>query len=123
MGVGGYAIEFRMHQQEQMVLLIAAWDRGQKWQCEECSMRLTSQPRYSSHHPAAGAHYHANAIGRPIDPLSLEHSSDMHAAVPEHVKGVLSMGAPPGAGLTECLQNSPASNGFAREIAHGGQRL
>ncbi|KZP10861.1 hypothetical protein FIBSPDRAFT_937810 [Athelia psychrophila] len=44
---------------------------------------------------------------------------DIHAAVPELVKGVLSMGAPPGAGLTECLQNSPASNCFAREI---GQR-
>ncbi|KZP10869.1 SAPS-domain-containing protein [Athelia psychrophila] len=62
-----------------------------------------------------------NFIGRLIDLLSSEHSSDMHTVVSELVKGVISMGAPsPGAGLTEGLQNGPASNRFAREIAHRG---
>lgn len=43
----------------------------------------------------------------------------MHTVVSELIKGIISMAAPsPGAGLTEGLQNGPASNRFARELAH-----
>jgi len=39
--------------------------------------------------------------------------------VAELIKGIISMATPsPGAGLTEGLQNGPASNRFARELAH-----
>lgn len=60
-------------------------------------------------------------MGRLIDLLSSQHSSDMHTVVSELVKGIISMASPsPGAGLTEGLQNGPASNRFAREIADRG---
>lgn len=42
----------------------------------------------------------------------------MHATVSELVKGIISMSAPsPGAGITDGLQNGPASNLFARQLA------
>ncbi|KAH7929628.1 SAPS-domain-containing protein, partial [Leucogyrophana mollusca] len=60
-----------------------------------------------------------NLMGRLIDLLSPAHTSDMHTVVSELIKGIISMAAPsPGAGLTEGLQNGPASNRFARELAH-----
>jgi serine/threonine-protein phosphatase 6 regulatory subunit 3 len=59
-----------------------------------------------------------NLMGRLIDLLSSAHPSDVHAVVAETIKGIISMAAPsPGAGLTEGLQNGPASNRFARELA------
>jgi serine/threonine-protein phosphatase 6 regulatory subunit 3 len=58
-------------------------------------------------------------VGRLIDLLSPAHSSDMQNVVSELIKGIISMASPsPGAGLTENLQNGPASNRFARELAH-----
>lgn len=43
----------------------------------------------------------------------------MHTVVSELIKGIISMASPsPGAGLTENLANGPASNRFARELAH-----
>ncbi|KAF8884827.1 SIT4 phosphatase-associated protein-domain-containing protein [Infundibulicybe gibba] len=60
-----------------------------------------------------------NFMGRLIELLSPEHTSDIHAVVAELIKGIISMATPsPGAGLTEGLQNGPASNRFARELAH-----
>ncbi|EGO21202.1 hypothetical protein SERLADRAFT_452336 [Serpula lacrymans var. lacrymans S7.9] len=60
-----------------------------------------------------------NLMGRLIELLSPAHTSDMHTVVSELIKGIISMAAPsPGAGLTEGLQNGPASNRFARELAH-----
>lgn len=57
-------------------------------------------------------------MGRLIGLLSPLHSSDVHAVVSELIKGIISMAAPsPGAGLTDGLQNLPASNRFARELA------
>ena len=42
----------------------------------------------------------------------------MHAVVSELVKGIISMAAPsPGAGITDGMQNGPASNLFARHLA------
>ncbi|KAF8077592.1 SIT4 phosphatase-associated protein-domain-containing protein [Lyophyllum atratum] len=59
-----------------------------------------------------------NLMGRLIDLLSPTHTSDVHCVVAELIKGIISMAAPsPGAGLTEGLQNGPASNRFARELA------
>lgn len=50
--------------------------------------------------------------------LSPSHSSDMQSVVSELIKGIISMASPsPGAGLTDNLQNGPASNRFARELA------
>jgi serine/threonine-protein phosphatase 6 regulatory subunit 3 len=58
-------------------------------------------------------------MGRLIDLLSPTQSSDMQTVVSELIKGIISMASPaPGAGLTEGLQNGPASNRFARELAH-----
>ncbi|KIJ68898.1 hypothetical protein HYDPIDRAFT_105412 [Hydnomerulius pinastri MD-312] len=58
-------------------------------------------------------------MSRLIGLLSPAHTSDMHTVVSELIKGIISMAAPsPGAGLTEGLQNGPASNRFARELAH-----
>ncbi|KAL4256787.1 SAPS family protein [Pleurotus pulmonarius] len=58
-------------------------------------------------------------MGRLIELLSPAHSSDVHTVVAELIKGIISMATPsPGAGLTEGLQNGPASNRFARELAH-----
>ena len=58
-------------------------------------------------------------MGRLIDLLSPAHPSDVHTVVSEVIKGIISMASPaPGAGLTEGLQNGPASNRFARELAH-----
>ncbi|KAH8117023.1 SIT4 phosphatase-associated protein-domain-containing protein [Phellopilus nigrolimitatus] len=57
-------------------------------------------------------------IPRLVDLLSPYHSVSMHAVVSELVKGIISMSAPsPGAGITEGLQNGPASNLFARQLA------
>jgi serine/threonine-protein phosphatase 6 regulatory subunit 3 len=50
--------------------------------------------------------------------LSPYHTPAVHAVVSDLVKGIISMSAPsPGAGLTEGLQNGPASNLFARQLA------
>jgi serine/threonine-protein phosphatase 6 regulatory subunit 3 len=58
-------------------------------------------------------------MGRLIEMLSPSHPSDMHTVVAEVIKGIISLAAPsPGTGLTEGLQNGPASNRFARELAH-----
>ncbi|OCH93828.1 SAPS-domain-containing protein [Obba rivulosa] len=60
-----------------------------------------------------------NLMARLIDLLSPAHNSDMHAVVSELIKGIISMAAPsPGAGLSDGLSNGPASNRFARELAH-----
>lgn len=57
-------------------------------------------------------------MGRLIDLLAPTHTSDIHTVVAELIKGIISMATPsPGAGLTEGLQNGPASNRFARELA------
>jgi serine/threonine-protein phosphatase 6 regulatory subunit 3 len=57
-------------------------------------------------------------MGRLIELLSPSHTSDIHAVVAELIKGIISMATPsPGAGLTEGLQNGPASNCFARQLA------
>jgi len=59
-----------------------------------------------------------NLIGRLVELLSPEHTSDMHAVVSELIKGILSMAtASPGPGLTDGLQNGVASNLFSRELA------
>lgn len=58
-------------------------------------------------------------MGRLIDLLSPAHSSDIHTVVSDLIKGIISMASPsPAAGLTEDLQHGPASNRFARELAH-----
>jgi serine/threonine-protein phosphatase 6 regulatory subunit 3 len=58
-------------------------------------------------------------VGRLIDLLSPAHSSDIHTIVSDLIKAIISMASPsPGAGLTEGLQNGPASNRFARELAY-----
>ncbi|KZT23975.1 SAPS-domain-containing protein [Neolentinus lepideus HHB14362 ss-1] len=58
-------------------------------------------------------------MGRLVDMMSPSHSPDIHTVVSELIKGIISMAAPsPGAGLTEGLQNGPASNLFARQLAH-----
>ncbi|KAF9218360.1 SAPS-domain-containing protein [Gyrodon lividus] len=58
-------------------------------------------------------------MGRLVGLLSPAYTSDLHTVVSELIKGIISMAAPsPGAGLTEGLQNGPASNRFARELAH-----
>lgn len=57
-------------------------------------------------------------IPRLVDLLSPSHSVSMHAVVSELVKGIISMAAPsPGAGITDGMQNGPASNLFARQLA------
>ncbi|KDR73731.1 hypothetical protein GALMADRAFT_251541 [Galerina marginata CBS 339.88] len=59
-----------------------------------------------------------NFMGRLIDLLSPNHTSCVHTVVADLVKNIISMATPsPGAGLTEGLQNGPASNRFARELA------
>ncbi|KAF5369199.1 hypothetical protein D9615_009978 [Tricholomella constricta] len=59
-----------------------------------------------------------NLMGRLIELLAPTHTSDIHAVVAELIKNIISMAAPsPGASLNEGLQNGPASNRFARELA------
>ncbi|KAG6829186.1 hypothetical protein H0H92_005386 [Tricholoma furcatifolium] len=59
-----------------------------------------------------------NLIGRLIELLSPTHTSDVHAVVAELIKNIISMATPsPGTNLAEGLQNGPASNRFARELA------
>lgn len=58
-------------------------------------------------------------MSRLLDLLSPSHSQDMHNVVAELIKGIISMAAPsPGVGLTDGMGNGPASNRFARELAH-----
>lgn len=58
-------------------------------------------------------------MSRLLDLLSPQHTPNMHAVVAELIKGIISMAAPsPGAGLSDELTNGPASNRFARELAH-----
>ncbi|PPQ89434.1 hypothetical protein CVT25_012813, partial [Psilocybe cyanescens] len=57
-------------------------------------------------------------MGRLIDLLSPNHTPSVHTVVADLVKNIISMATPsPGAVLTEGLQNGPASNRFARELA------
>lgn len=58
-------------------------------------------------------------MSRLLDLLSPSHNPDMHTVVAELIKGIISMAAPsPGAGLgSDGLNNGPASNKFARELA------
>ncbi|KAJ3514203.1 hypothetical protein NLJ89_g2505 [Agrocybe chaxingu] len=59
-----------------------------------------------------------NLMGRLIDLLSPQYSPSVHSVVTDLIKNIISMATPsPGAGLTEGLQNGPASNRFARELA------
>ncbi|KAI0807835.1 SAPS-domain-containing protein [Fomes fomentarius] len=58
-------------------------------------------------------------MSRLIDLLSPAHSSDMHTVVAELIKGIISMAAPsPAVGISDGLSHPPASNVFARELAH-----
>ncbi|KAH9900937.1 SAPS-domain-containing protein [Cubamyces lactineus] len=60
-----------------------------------------------------------NLMSRLIDLLSPAHSSDMHTVVAELIKGIISMAAPsPAAGVSDGSNILPASNIFARELAH-----
>ncbi|EJD02211.1 SAPS-domain-containing protein, partial [Fomitiporia mediterranea MF3/22] len=57
-------------------------------------------------------------IPRLVELMSPFHPASTHAIVAELVKGIISMSAPsPGAGITDGLQNGPASNLFARQLA------
>lgn len=57
-------------------------------------------------------------MGRLIELLSPNYTPSFHAVVADLIKTIISMATPsPGAGLTEGLQNGPASNRFARELA------
>ncbi|KAF8197611.1 SIT4 phosphatase-associated protein-domain-containing protein [Pholiota molesta] len=59
-----------------------------------------------------------NLMGRLLDLLSPNYTPSVHTVVTDLVKNIISMATPsPGAGLTEGLQNGPASNRFARELA------
>ncbi|KAI0748433.1 SIT4 phosphatase-associated protein-domain-containing protein [Daedaleopsis nitida] len=60
-----------------------------------------------------------NLMSRLIDLLSPARSSDMHTVVADLIKGIISMAAPsPAAGISDGLNHLPASNVFARELAH-----
>lgn len=57
-------------------------------------------------------------MGRLIELLSPAHPADIHTVVAELIKGIISMATPsPAASLTDGLQNGPASNCFARQLA------
>ncbi|KAF9478498.1 SAPS-domain-containing protein [Pholiota conissans] len=59
-----------------------------------------------------------NLMGRLLDLLSPNYTPSVHTVVTDLVKSIISMATPsPGVGLTEGLQNGPASNRFARELA------
>ncbi|KAK2459428.1 hypothetical protein APHAL10511_008539 [Amanita phalloides] len=59
-----------------------------------------------------------NFIGRLIDLLAPHHTADMQTIVAELIKNIIAMATPsPVSGITEGLQNVPASNRFARELA------
>lgn len=54
-----------------------------------------------------------------IDLLAPSQSANMHTVVADLIKGIISMAAPsPAAGLGDGMSNGPASNRFARELAH-----
>ena len=54
-----------------------------------------------------------------IDLLAPSQSPNMHTVVADLIKGIISMAAPsPAAGLGDGMSNGPASNRFARELAH-----
>jgi len=57
-------------------------------------------------------------MGRLVELLSPDHAPSVHAIVADLVKNIIAMATPsPAVGLTEGLQNGPASNRFAREVA------
>ncbi|KAF8634541.1 hypothetical protein AX15_000839 [Amanita polypyramis BW_CC] len=59
-----------------------------------------------------------NFIGRLIDLLAPHHTSDVHTIVADLIKNIITMATPsPGAGIGDGLQNGPASNCLARELA------
>lgn len=54
-----------------------------------------------------------------IDLLAPSQTPNMHTVVADLIKGIISMAAPsPAAGLGDGMSNGPASNRFARELAH-----
>ncbi|KAF9557124.1 SAPS-domain-containing protein [Agrocybe pediades] len=58
-----------------------------------------------------------NLMGRLVDFLSPYYAPSIHTIVAELIKNIIAMATPsPAVGLTEGLQNGPASNMFAREI-------
>lgn len=58
-------------------------------------------------------------MSRLLDLLSPAYSSNMHTVVADLIKSIISMAAPsPAAGLGDGPGNGPASNRFARELAH-----
>ncbi|KAJ2921714.1 hypothetical protein H1R20_g15377, partial [Candolleomyces eurysporus] len=58
-----------------------------------------------------------NFIGRLIDLLSPNHTTEVHSIVTDLIKGIISMATPsPAAGITDD-SSGPASNRFARELA------
>ena len=57
-------------------------------------------------------------MGRLANLLSPNHTPSVHSVVTDLIKNIISMATPsPAAGLTDGLQNGPASNRFARELA------
>jgi len=57
-------------------------------------------------------------MGRLTNLLSPNHTPSVHSVVTDLIKNIISMATPsPAAGLTDGLQNIPASNRFARELA------
>ncbi|KAF6763649.1 SIT4 phosphatase-associated protein-domain-containing protein [Ephemerocybe angulata] len=59
-----------------------------------------------------------NFIGKLLDLLSPQHTTEVHSIVTELIKGIISMATPsPAAGITDAHSNGPASNRFARELA------
>ncbi|CAL1705433.1 unnamed protein product [Somion occarium] len=60
-----------------------------------------------------------NLMFKLIDLLAPSQSANMHTVVADLIKGIISMAAPsPAAGLSDGMGNGPASNRFARELAH-----
>ncbi|KAK7693899.1 hypothetical protein QCA50_003472 [Cerrena zonata] len=60
-----------------------------------------------------------NLMSKLIDLLAPSQSANMHTVVADLIKGIISMAAPsPAAGLGDGMSNGPASNRFARELAH-----
>ncbi|THH23096.1 hypothetical protein EUX98_g8077 [Antrodiella citrinella] len=60
-----------------------------------------------------------NLMSRLLDLLSPSYSSNMHTVVADLIKNIISMAAPtPAVGVADGASNGPASNRFARELAH-----
>ncbi|KAH8106931.1 SAPS-domain-containing protein [Cristinia sonorae] len=60
-----------------------------------------------------------NLMSRLLDFLSPAYTANMHTVVADLIKSIISMAAPtPAAGIADGPGNGPASNRFARELAH-----